>query len=293
MSFTDYYRVLGIEKGASEAEIKKAFRSLAREYHPDANPDNPQAEEKFKEISEAYEVLSDPQKRAKYDHISSQYQASQRTGGRGAWQQQYNPQDLGDMFGGTSFGDLLSQLFGGGAGGGTGRGAGGGPGGRRTRPTPQREPEQVYAVTISFEEAFAGATKRLALGNRKIDVSFKPGIASGQRLKIPAGFLEVTIAPHARYVRDGDHLKVSEHVPVSTMVLGGSIPVQTPSGQVQITVPPGTPSGRTLRVRGQGMPVYRDPSSRGDLYVTLYVHVPSSLSDEQRGLFEQLRSTGI
>lgn len=285
MSFTDYYRVLGIEKGASEAEIKKAFRSLAREYHPDANPNNPSAEEKFKEISEAYEVLSDPQKRAKYDQISSQYQASQRTGGRGTWQQQYNPQDLGDMFGGTSFGDLLSQLFGGGSGGSGGSATGG--------PRPRREPEQVYAVTISFDEAFTGATKRLALGNRKIDVTFKPGIVSGQRLKIPAGLLEVTIAPHARYTRDGDHLKVSEQVPVSTMVLGGSIPVQTPSGQVHITVPPGTPSGRTLRVRGQGMPMYRNPDSRGDLYVTLYVHVPSSLSDEQRGLFEQLRSTGL
>jgi len=297
MQFTDYYKVLGLEKGASEAEIKKAFRTLARQYHPDANPDKPEAEEKFKQISEAYEVLSDPQKKAKYDQINSQYRAYQNGGGRGSWQDfsqqggyQFSQEDLGDMFGGTSFGDLLSQLFGG------GRGSG-----RRTQGTRhsaqgarQQAPEQqVYSITLLMEEAFEGVTKRLALGNKKIDVTFKPGIGDGQRLKIPVGLLEVRIAPHHRYTREGDDLKVIEHVPVSTVLLGGKHSVQTPSGEVTMTIPAGTPSGRTMRLKGQGMPNYKNPQMRGDLYVTIYVDVPSSLTAEQQELAEQLKASGL
>ena len=298
MQFTDYYKVLGLEKGASDAEIKKAFRTLARQFHPDANPDNPEAEEKFKQISEAYEVLSDPQKKAKYDQINSQYRAYQNGGGRGSWQDfgqqggyQFSQEDLGDMFGGTSFGDLLSQLFGGGRGGGRQRTSG-----FRTRQAggAQQVPEpQVFSVTLSMEEAFEGVTKRLALGNKKIDVTFKPGIADGQKLKIPVGVLEVRLAPHHRYTREGDDLKVIEHVPVSTVLLGGRHDVQTPTGTVTMTIPAGTPSGRTMRLKGQGVPNYQNPKTRGDLYVTIYVDVPSSLTAEQKDLAEQLKTTGL
>jgi curved DNA-binding protein len=299
MQFTDYYKVLGLEKGASEAEIKKAFRSLARQFHPDANPDNPESEEKFKQISEAYEVLSDPQKKAKYDQINSQYRSYQNGGGRGSWQdfsqqrgQQFSQEDVGEMFSGTSFGDLLSQLFG------SSQRAGGraqSRGARRPAPGPRQpaaEP-QVFAITITLDEAFHGITKRLALGNQKIDVALKPGIMQGQRMKIPVGLLEVHIAPHVRFSREGDDLKVIEHVPPTTAILGGPHSVQTMTGAVKLTIPEGTPSGRTMRLRGQGMPNYSDPKTRGDLYVTIYVDVPSQLTEEQRALVEQLRDKGL
>ena len=144
-----------------------------------------------------------------------------------------------------------------------------------------------------MEEAFEGVTKRLALGNKKIDVTFKPGIADGQRLKIPVGVLEVRLSPHHRYTREGDDLKVIEHVPVSTVLLGGQHDVQTPTGTVTMTIPAGTPSGRTMRLKGQGMPNYQNPKTRGDLYVTIYVDVPSSLTAEQKDLAEQLKTTGL
>lgn len=300
MQFTDYYKVLGLEKGASEADVKKAFRSLARQYHPDANPNNPEAEEKFKQISEAYEVLSDPQKKARYDQVESQYRNYQRNGGQGNWQDfsqsggfQFTQDDLGDMFQGTSFGDMLSQLFGGGRRTQSTRGQARGTRHQAHSTRHQAAESQVYSITLTLDEAFVGVTKRLALGNKKIDVAFKPGIADAQRLKIPVGLLEVRIAPHPRYVREGDDLKVTEHVPLSTALLGGSFDVATPGGSVTMKIPPGTPSGRTLRLRGQGMPSYTDPKKRGDLYVTVYVEVPATLTDEQRALVEQLRSTGL
>jgi len=305
MQFTDYYKVLGLEKGASESDIKKAFRSLARKYHPDANPDDPKAEEQFKQISEAYEVLSDPQKKARYDQVESQYRSYQHNGGQGNWQDfsknggfQFTQDDLGDMFQGTSFGDLLSQLFGGRSQGSRNQTRGTRHQAHSTRhqahSARQQAPEpQVYSITLTLDEAFEGVTKRLALGNKKIDVTFKPGIADAQRLKIPVGLLEVRIAPHARYTREADDLKVVEHVPLSTALLGGSFDVATPGGSVTMKIPPGTPSGRTMRLRGQGMPTYADPKKRGDLYVTVYVDVPTSLTDEQRALVEQLRSTGL
>ncbi len=289
MDFTDYYKVLGLDKGASEDEIKKSFRSLARKYHPDTNPDNPEAEEQFKKISEAYEVLSDPKKRAKYDQINGQYRSYQNGGNRGgSWQDfgrsgggtQFTQEDLGDMFGGTSFGDMMSQLFGGG-------------GATTTRTRTRPAPAAIYSITLTLEEAFSGITKRLSLDGKKIDVKFKPGIDEGQRLKIPVGNLEVHIAPNARYTREGDDLRVTELVPLSTIVAGGKYEVQTMSGPLSMTIQPGTPSGRTMRLRGQGLPNYQKNSSRGDLYITIYVNVPASLTKEQKELLEKLRETGL
>ena len=293
MAFSDYYKELGLEKGASEDEIKKAFRSLARKYHPDTNPDNPEAEEQFKTISEAYEVLSDPKKRAKYDQINGQYRSFQNGGQGGSWQDfgrsgggtQYTQEDLGDMFGGTSFGDMMSQLFGGG---GTPRGR---PQQRGPHIAPQ--PDPVFAITLNLEEAFSGITKRLALGDKKIDVKFKPGIDVGQKLKIPVGTLEVKISPHPRYTREGDDLRVTESVPLTVMLAGGKHDVKTLGGDISMTIQEGTPSGRTMRLKGQGMPNYLKASKRGDLYVTLSVDIPSSLTDEQKALVKKLKKTGL
>jgi curved DNA-binding protein len=295
MQFVDYYKELGLEKGATEEEIKKAFRRLARQYHPDANPDDPTAEEKFKKISEAYEVLGDPQKRAKYDQIGSQFRSYQNGGGSG-WQDfgrqrqyEFTQDDLGDMFTGTSFGDLLSQLFGGSRPKTEGRR----PGTRNKEHGTRNMEPGTFKVPLTLEEAFDGVTKRLLVDGKKVDVTFKPGVASGQKLSLGGGTLEVQIKPHARFSRDGDDLRVVETIPFTTAALGGTHRVQTLSGTVNMSIPAGTTSGRTLRLKGQGMPNYDRPSTRGDLYVTFHVEVPSTLTDEQRQLVEQLKGMGL
>lgn len=287
MEFRDYYKELGLEKGASDTDIKKAFRKLARELHPDTNPNNPDAEERFKRISEAYDVLSSPDKRAKYDQVNSQFNAFRSAPGGGTtWQDfgragRYNVNfdDLGQTFEGTSFGDLLSQLF-------------GSRTRRRAQPTTEI-PSTVFSLTLTLEEAFLGVQKRLALGNSRFDVTFKPGIADGQRLKVPAGVLEVRIAEHHRYTRDGDDLRAIDHIPITTSVLGGKHTVQTLGGNVSVTIQKGSQSGKILRLKGQGMPRYADPKTTGDLYITLHVDVPASITEEQQKLFEQLKSTGL
>lgn len=284
MNFTDYYKELELERNASEDDIKKAFRRLARQFHPDANPNNPQAEERFKRISEAYEVLSDTTKRAKYDQLSRQTSGYQRSGGRqGA--PSFSMDDVGDMFSGTSFGDLLSELFG------QAR-----PNQRTTstrgRTAPRRIP--VYTVTLSLAEAFAGVSKRLTLGETTADVTFRPGIASGQKLRIGNAELEVTVAPDARFQREGDDLHVRHQIDLTTALLGGRIELQTLAGaMLAMTVPPGTQNERKLRLKGQGMPVYATPEHRGDLYVTLEVKIPTNLTDEQKHLVERLRESGL
>ncbi|MFM8771687.1 MAG: DnaJ C-terminal domain-containing protein [Candidatus Kapaibacterium sp.] len=284
MNFTDYYKELELERNASEDDIKKSFRRLARQYHPDTNPNNPQAEERFKRISEAYEVLSDTTKRAKYDQLSRQTSGYQRSGSRqGA--PSVSMDDVGDMFSGTSFGDLLSELFG------QAR-----PNQRttsaRSRPAPRRMP--VYTVTLSLAEAFAGVSKRLTLGDTTADVTFRPGIASGQKLRIGNAELEVTVAADTRFHREGDDLHVQHQIELTTALLGGRIELQTLAGaMLALTVPPGTQTERKLRLKGQGMPRYTTPELRGDLYVTLAVKIPTTLTDEQKDLVQRLRESGL
>lgn len=285
MSFTDYYNELGVPKTATADEIKKSFRKLAREFHPDANPDNPAAEERFKRISEAYDVLGDADKRAKYDQLSSQYSQYQRTGQRpGGFGQQFNMDDVDGMFSGTSFGDLLSELFG-------QRTASQRGQARRTQPRPA--PKPVYAVTLTLEEAFTGIAKRFTINEKKVDITFKPGIATKQRLRIPDGEIDVTVQEHSRYKRDGNDVHVREHIPVTTALLGGKIDIRTLGGMLTVSVPAGSQSGKVLRLRGQGMPVYNSEGARGDLFVELHIVVPTSLSDEQRRLVESLRDAGL
>jgi len=278
MSFTDYYKELEVPRTASDDEIKKSFRRLARQYHPDANPDNPGAEERFKKISEAYDVLSDPTKRAKYDQLSQYSQSGRRPPGG----QAFSMDDVGDMFQGTSFGDLLSELF----------GAQRGAPRQRTQRREAPQPRRVFGITLTFMESFNGAAKRFTIDGKTIDVTFKPGITNGQRLRVPDGELEVSITPDPRYQRDGNDLRVVESVPPSLLLLGGSHNVVTPRGTLAITIPACTASGKVLRVKGQGMPIYGG-DSRGDLYVELTIAMPSTLTPEQQTLIEQLRESGL
>jgi curved DNA-binding protein len=235
-------------------------------------------------------VLGDPAKKAKYDAVESQYRSYTNSGQGRSWQDfgrsgsfRFNSEDFGDAFSGTSFGDLLSQLFGGGR----------TQGSARPYPQAAQQPVRRFEVSLTLDESLNGITKRFTIDGKKVDVNFRPGVADGQRLRIPEGEITVRISPHERYVRVGDDLKVSETVPITTAVLGGTIEVRTPMGAVTMTVPPATPNGKTFRLRNQGSPNYERPTVRGDMFVTLHVEVPSKLTPEQQVLMEQLKESGL
>ena len=326
MEFKDYYKILGVKPDASEKEIKSAFRRLARKYHPDVNPNDPKAEERFKEINEAYEVLSDPEKRRKYDQMRQQYEAWQRAGrpggtfdwgrwatggmggaggyGPGRVHVEYvSPEDFGhfqDIFGDLGglggFSDFFEMFFGG----------GGRPRAqtrRQPRPRKGRDIEQPLQVTL--EEAFHGGTRRIRWDDGStIEVRIPRGIDTGKRIRVrgkgmpgEAGgepgdlYLKVEVLPHPVFERRGDDLYVKVPVDVYTAVLGGEVAVPTIEGKrVMLKIPPGTQNGKVFRLRGLGMPKLRKPDQRGDLYAEVEVRVPTQLSEEEKRLFEQLRA---
>lgn len=316
MDYKDYYKVLGVEKNASADEIKKAYRKLAMEYHPDRNPDNAQAEERFKEINEAYQVLSDKEKRAHYDQLGSAYSNWQQTGQRGGfdWNQwnygrpgsqpggmrvEYEG-DLGDLFGG-GFSDFFSQIFGG-MGGSAGmeeilRGQRAGAGqSRRAAPQRQYESEMV----IGLHEAYQGSSRQVRIGDRHFDVKIPKGAKTGTKLRLagagpngPGGkagdvYLVMKVSPDPRFDRKGDDLYTDVLVDVPTAVLGGKVSVPTLSGSVTLTIPPGTQTGQTFRLKGKGMPKLKANHQHGDLYANVQVDIPKKLTAQQRELYEQL-----
>jgi curved DNA-binding protein len=315
MDYKDYYKILGVDKNADEKAIKKAFRRLARKYHPDVNPEDPQAEERFKEINEAYEVLSDSDKRAKYDRLGADWQRwQQRGGGPGDfdWSQwttgqpggrvhvRYgSPEDLNDLFGGGSpFSDFFSQIFGG-MGGGTP-----GAGGYQYQPRPRRGQDYEQPVDISLQEAYQGTARVLQKDGQRLEVKIPPGAKTGTRVRMsgegaagiaggPAGdlYLRVNVLSDPRFERQGDDLYTTVSVDLYTMVLGGQVHVPTMTGDVVLTIPAGTQNGRTFRLRAKGMPRLRKPDEHGDLYAKVEVRLPTNLTPEQRDLFEQLQRT--
>ncbi|HMO56514.1 MAG TPA: J domain-containing protein [Roseiflexaceae bacterium] len=293
MAYRDYYKVLGVENTASEAEIKKAYRKLARQYHPDINPGNAEAEIKFKEINEAYEVLSDKEKRQKYDRFGRDWQRYQQAGPNGGgWQ---------SGSGGVDFSDFFETLFGGG-----GRSSGGGAPGGSFRAAGQDVEQEVE---ITLEESFTGTQRSLQFHNpngqpRTLTVKIPAGAEHGSRIRVAGEggpgmgggrrgdlYLLVKLLPHQRFERRGDDLHLKATVDLYSMLLGGDVRVPIMGGKtVTLKVPAGTQNGRIMRVAGQGMPRVRSPDTRGDLYVTLEVTLPTSLSQRERELFEELRN---
>lgn len=306
MDYKDYYTILGVPRDADEKVIKKAYRRLAREHHPDMNPNNPRAEEKFKELNEAYEVLSDPQKRQRYDHLGKDWQQWNQTGRRpedfdwSRWTGQGFPggqggaqyrrvDDLQDLFGGKdgTFSDFFDLLF-------------GGMGRRAAAQTQQvRQPRiQEQPVEISLAEAYQGAVRVLQLDERRLEVRIPAGADTGTRVRIPASatgaggdiHLVVTVQPGPNFERIGDDLHTEVPVDLYLAILGGEIPVRTPDARtVMLRIPPETQNGRSFRLRGRGMPRLSDPATRGDLYIKVALQLPQNLSDEEKRLFQTLR----
>jgi curved DNA-binding protein len=319
MEFKDYYATLGVPKTASEADIKRAFRKLAREHHPDLNPSNKSAEARFKEINEANEVLSNPESRRKYDELGSNwraYEQAERAGGSGpsndgpfsagpggARYRTMTPDEMEAMFGDQDpFSDFFHRFFGGSA----------EPGAatpRRGRSgQPRRGADFESPVDLTLEEAFAGATRRLRLDGegrkaRTVEVRIPAGVTDGARVRVagegeavPKGgsngdlFLRIHLEPHPRFVREGADLRTRVPVPVTTAVLGGEVPITTLTGStLRLKIPPLTTAGRTLRLRGQGMPTVGTKETRGDLYATVEIALPTTLTDEVRSHYEALR----
>jgi curved DNA-binding protein len=299
VDFKDYYKVLGVAKSATEKEIKAAYRKLAMKYHPDKNPGNARAEARFKEINEANAVLSDPEKRRQYDELGADWSRVGSAGGPGAGfprggRVRVSTEDLGD------FSDFFRTFFSGG--GGFRQGGGGGfeevlrqSGGGFATEEPPAQP-----VELTLEEVAHGARRTLRVeggGHRQeIEVKIPAGVQEAARIRVPAAagrgdlFLVVKILPHARFERQEDDLRTTFKVPLTTAILGGEAEVATLDGRVSIKVPPGTPAGRTFRVRGQGLP--RRAGERGDLLASLAVELPGHLDKHSRELFEKLRELG-
>jgi curved DNA-binding protein len=309
MEYKDYYKILGVDKGATAKEVKTAYRKLAQRHHPDKNPGNKQAEERFKEINEAYEVLGDVQKRAKYDQLGSRYaqweQAGRPGGGfdfsqwasSGAGGTRVEYADLSDLFGSGGFSDFFSMLFG-------QQPFGGETGRARPRTSSStahtRSQDINQPVEISLEDAYSGTKRTLQRGERKLEVRIPPGARTGTKVRIPgegggtrgraAGdlFLNVTVREHPRFRREEDDLHVDVAVDLYTALLGGEARVSTLTSEVVLTIPAETQSGKTFRLRGRGMPKLRQPEERGDLYAHVTVEIPTGLSEKEKALFAEL-----
>ncbi|NJN16280.1 MAG: J domain-containing protein [Oscillochloris sp.] len=282
----DHYQVLGVNRNASDQEIKQAYRKLARKYHPDINPGDKAAEARFKEINEAYEVLSDQEKRTKYDRFGSDWRRYEQAGGMGY-----------EYGGATDFSDIFETLFG-------GRGGRPGNAGFNVRMNGQDVEE---SVEITLEEALNGTERRIQFANpngspRTINVKIPAGVDSGNRVRVPGEgapgmnggargdlYLVVNVSPHSRFERKGDDLTTTVDTNLFTLLLGGKVQVPLLSGKtLTLNVPEGTQNGRAFRISGQGMPIRRS-GRQGDLYVTLKAQLPTQLSERERALFEELR----
>ena len=316
MEYKDYYKILGVDRNASEKDVKRAYRRLARQFHPDVNPDDKQAEEKFKEINEAYQVLSDTKKRAKYDQLGASWQQWQRMGrdtGQFDWSQWFTGTpggvrvdwsgDLGNLFGGAgagTFSNFFRTIFG--EMGGTGRTRTTEDFFRRTTSRRTLHGQDMEAeVEITLEEAFYGTTRVLERDGRRIRAKIPPGVLSGSKVRItskgspgyggsPLGdlYLNITVKPHPIFEREGNNLRCNINVDLYAAVLGGQARVSTLNGDVSLSIPAGTNTGKTFRLRGKGMPAPRNPKQRGDLLATARVQVPQRLNAHERELFEEL-----
>ncbi|MDO8930517.1 MAG: J domain-containing protein [Bacteroidota bacterium] len=309
MEYTDYYQILGIDKKASQEETKKAYRKLAKKYHPDKNPGNKEAENKFKQINEANEVLGDPEKRKKYDQLGANWD---RFGQQGSYsggnpfagfgnhsRHSYFDGDLNDLFGGATgssgFSDFFETFF--------GRGERSSHFGNRTGSTGTKGQDFETEMEISLEEAFHGTGRIIQLEQEKIRITTKPGAYDGQVLRIKGKggrgsnnnngdlLVKIKILPHRLFERIGNDLKTTEHINLFDAVLGGDVTINTIDGKIKVKIPASSQNNKTLRIKGKGMPVYGKAGMFGDLLVQLQVDIPENITPIQKNLFEQLKKS--
>lgn len=299
MAYIDYYNILGVSKDASQDDIKKAYKKLARKYHPDLNPNDPTAQRKFQEINEANEVLSDPEKRKKYDQYGENWKHADEFN---AQQQQYGT-NFGQNFSndGTTytswstsgdtegFSDFFESLF--------------GSRGKRKRSYGYRGQDYTAELHLTLQDAYETHKQILTVNGKKLRITVPAGVANGQTIKLagqggegmnggPAGDLYITfvIEDDTRFRREGDDLYVTAPLDLYTAILGGETIIETMSGKVKLKVAPGTQNNTKVRLKGKGFPVYKQEGSFGDLIVTYSIDIPTHLSEEQKELFRKIQS---
>lgn len=301
MDFKDYYEILGVPPNADRKVIQQTFRQLARKHHPDVNPGNKDAEEKFKTINEAYQVLSDAEQRKKYDELRAQYQQWQQTGGHqqdfdwqnwsaqpgtGARVQYASPEDMDDLFGSASpYSDFFTNIFG------QARKSGNGQG---TSSRPRRGRDVEYGVDLSLEEAFHGADRSLEMDGHRIKAGIPVGVRTGSRVRLagkgepgqnggPAGdlYLLIQILPSETFEREGDDLHMEVPLDIFTAIAGGEVRIPAMERPLTLTIPPRTNANQTFRIRGKGMPRIGDPKTRGDLFARVRLVLPDALTDQE------------
>jgi curved DNA-binding protein len=291
MEYNDYNKILGVHRKDSDDEIRKAYRKLAKQHHPDYNPNNKQAEDRFKEINEAYEVLSDAKKRSYYDRVGSDYSSWQRRGNPGDfnWDQysgvpggtRVNMDDLNDMFGGAGgFSDFFQTIF----------GMSGARGASRQQPQGYQQ-----ELEITIEEAYKGTTRLIQTGGRQKQVRIPAGVRTGSKVRVagagPNGldlYLIIQVAEDNRFERRGNDLHTSATVDVFTAILGGEANVETLDGKIKLNIPAGTQPEQVFRLSGRGMPHLKNQKGKGDLFVKVKVQIPKYLSPKQRELLEEV-----
>jgi curved DNA-binding protein len=309
MEYKDYYKILGVSRNAGEAEIKRAYRKLALKHHPDRNPGDKKAEETFKEINEAYQVLSDPEKRRRYDQLGDSYLRWQQRGapsGGFNWEDWFTqPQpgrnvrvevgDLGDIFAEGGLGDFsefFRRIFG-------GMGSMASPfqsAGARPRQAFQQE------IDISLQEAYTGTTRKIQIDSRQREVIIPRGARTGTKVRVAEAistspnqpksdlYLVIRVANDPRFERNGNDLHTEVKIDLFTALLGGEVTVPTFAGNLLLTIPPGTQPGQTFRLSGKGMPILKNPDAYGDLFVKVGVRIPRNLTAEQIELVKKLKA---
>jgi curved DNA-binding protein len=289
MDYKDYYKTLGVDRKAGDDDIRKAYRKLAKQYHPDYNPKDKQAEERFKEINEAYEVLSDSKKRSHYDRLGSDYSQWQRRGGTpgdfnwdtygGAPGGRVSYDDLNEMFGGGGFSDFFQTIF--------------GMGGSASRTRAQSQGYQ-QELEVTLEEAYKGTTRLLQTDGKKKQVRIPAGVRTGSKVRVansaPNGldlYLIVDVKEDSRFERRGNDLHTTATASIFTAILGGEADVETLEGKIKLNIPAGTQPEQVFRLAGRGMPHVKNPKDKGDLFVRVKVQIPKYLSAKQRELLEE------